>query len=295
MKKPLHNLAEMMLLEMDNDKEVRVFLEGLTLSNLKENGDSMVFMLKNKITRFFNEDKYDALYYTKGNIAALNEFKELQFLVKNKLEGNIKMGKIPGIFNEVVVAFDYLYKNRNEFQRAFKNGNELVMLVYFSVLHAIIFGAVDAVLCNKSEMAAMNSLYIQSLAKFNGTVKNGTMDAILKKEGDYFIGGTMLISGAILFLLLGIKDITYYFYSFRISIADKLSYVKEAIELNQEVVDDKNITKKQKDIASKLAKVIEKIKVEDIEANEKAKKMKVEDKVEMKESFNNRKELIDLL
>ena len=39
MKKPLHNLAEMMLLEMDNDKEVRVFLEGLTLSNLKENGE----------------------------------------------------------------------------------------------------------------------------------------------------------------------------------------------------------------------------------------------------------------
>jgi hypothetical protein len=58
--------------------------------------------------------------------------------------------------------------------------------------------------------------------------------------------------------LLGLKDVTYYFYSFRVSITEQLSYLKETVELNQEVTSNKDINKKQKDIASKLSKVIAK-------------------------------------
>jgi hypothetical protein len=105
----------------------------------------------------------------------------------------------------------------------------------------------------------------------------------------------MLISGAILFLLLGLKDVTYYFYSFRVSITEQLSYLKETVELNQEVTSNKDINKKQKDIASKLSKVIEKIKVEDNEAERKAVKLKTADNAEFKTEYTGKKELLDLL
>ena len=296
MSKQIHLIERAILEATDNDSIVVNFLEGLTLSNLKENGDALTFAIKNKITKFFVEDNYKELYYTKGNIAALKEFKELSYLIKQILEPKINAGDIPEAFNEVVKAYDYLYKNRNLFQTAFKNGNDLVMLVYFEILHAIVYGGIDAVLCRKTEANANMSLYIGSLTRFNNIVKNGSMDAILKKDGDYFIGGTMLISGAILFLLLSLKDLTYYFYFMRISITEKLSYIKETIELSNESGNlDKNVSKKQKDIASKLTKVIEKVKVEDIEAESKARKMVKEDSTEFKQDYSNRKELIDLL
>ena len=295
MAKYLHNIGLSILEAAGNDVEVRTLLEGFSLSNLKENGDSLVYALKNKITKFFSEDQYSDLYYTKGNIAALKEFPELKHLIKNMLAPKIEAGEIAEEYTEVVKAFDNLYNYRNQIQTAVKNNNELVMLVYFSILHAVIVGATDAILCRKSGERLKPSLYYNALVRFNSTVKNGSFDSILKQTGDYFVGGTMLISGIILFLLLGLKDATYYFYSLRVSITENLSYLKEAVELNQEVTSDKGINKKQKDIASKLSKVIEKIKVEDVEAEKKATKLKVADNSEFKQEYSGRKELLDLL
>jgi len=181
---------------------------------------------------------------------------------------------------------------KNDFKKAFKLQNDIVMLIYNNIVVAEIASISFLIATcleyvqntqnesydffiknNKSKEHNSNMLYLKNLNVFNKMCVSGDMQRIInscfarhKKFVNSLIGvddATIVIGVALALILVPfLQDIVYQVYASRIALADYLKMQSKFIEMNQaklEYLDDKtkrrNVKNKQVFIATELSKI----------------------------------------
>lgn len=171
--------------------------------------------------------------------------------------------------------------------------NTLVLCTVYATSHIIssyvdYIKSVDKVefklLSNKNHSG---ELCIDNLDKFNKSVKSGdfskAINTIIKTDKEEFLGGIdtvmlpVFIVGAILAIVPLLREMTFYFYYSRMKASDYLKQQADFIELNKIQIQSstlpaskkKDVIKKQEEIAKKLIKFSDTLKVDEIKTNKK--------------------------
>jgi len=206
--------------------------------------------------------------------------------------------KMPEI-DTVENALKNIESFKNDFKKAFKLQNEIVMLIYNNVVVAEIASVsfliascleyvqnaqtstYDYFIKNiKSKDYNSSILYLKNLNTFNKMCVSGDMQRITnacfaksKKYGNSFMGvdDATIVIGVVLTIVLipFLQDIVYQVYASRIALADYLKMQSKFVEMNQaklDYLDDKtkrkNVKNKQVFIATELGKIADKIDVD---------------------------------
>ncbi len=253
---------------------------------------------------------------TKGDITKYSGYKpmveSITYMENLSKKNNIKIPEL----NVIDTAIRNIIAYRELFTNGYKLDKEFVILEYQTLVASCVTATslvissyvdfikrvdmVDFTIINPK--TDVGSLHIKSLEKFNKSVASGefhkVMNTVIKTKqpvGEEYLAELAIppaivipvaIIGGTILLVNVLRDLVYLFYNTRSKLSDHMKLMATFLEMNKANVEvnssipnekRKKIIKKQADLAKTLRGLSEKIKVNDIMANNKAKMQKNDD------------------
>lgn len=293
-------LNESVLIEGSDFK--RKDIEVLCEEEKLQLGDKIITKLFNDIKKKTLNADYAIIDKTKGDINKLANIKELErainFLNQNsqKINSRVMMEHTKTLTD----SMRHLKTHKAEFQRAYTVGNDVLILIYCTMVNAVIVATSECISLGviytkdslgittpQLEKRHYNCLYVDSLKQFNQMCVNGKVKQIAstlmgKSENiaaDAIIGGaktvfmwSKVILGSVFVLLRSAKWAAYAYYHSRVKTAEHLNNVIDFINLQQENTTKKGVKERQQKWIERLQKFADKVDVDTKHVDDTARK-----------------------
>lgn len=229
----------------------------------------------------------------------------------DKLEALMKENNIqePAI-SEIRMAISNVKSLKSKFEYAFKTNNDYVIIMYNTTVMAIIDATSMLIAEYVNYIVGANQekfkptgrfdksrgiVCLEQLKRFNTLTKNGTISealTALESNGRRNFIGTgegIVVAGTVVLVLLSIVPITreliYFFYNVRLKISDYLEIQSSFLEMNELAIENskrpaakkKEIIRKQEKVILKLRRLSDKLKINNEDIGDVAKKQLAND------------------
>ena len=242
-----------------SDKQTKQALLVMTEAEHNKTLTALTGKLYDQIVSKANHVDYGEIPKTKGDITKLSNFSDLKDTL-DILKGIVKEYKQDTKpIDEISVAIGNIQGHQDIFERAYRYGCEMPILMYENMVLAVIVGtnylvstciefikspkddtftmAMDKVSYNKSK----DALIYTSIAKFNRMCKSGdfdnAMNAVIDKKIKKFSGVTIaagIIVGVVILtnIIPLLRELVYLFFHFRTSVSDWCELQSDLLTMN---------------------------------------------------------------
>ena len=256
--------------------------------------NSIIATLKNK-TKLLNYVEFEK---SKGDVTRIDGFSDLQGSISLLATMHSREGKnAPKEIPQLVACLDNLKKLTPHFRNGFRQGNELVIMLYNNMCMSLVkatsiliattieyvrdsFGLYRATFKKNLDKRNEMTLYFNNIKRFNSMVERGQMqtffDAVTDSSnfsGGLFVGAGLSAIGIILFIIWAIRELIFLYFFVRCKLSVYLKNLSVFIQMNAATLDQKDlgeVRRKQEEIAKKLSDLSEIIAVEEKVGNRKA-------------------------
>lgn len=294
------------MLDIDNEKFARTLSEQfdnvsyIQVANLSEEArlginKKLVTTLMTSIIDKTTEMDYDLVEETKGDITKLDNFNVIESNIKFMIELENEIGERNEDIHAVKDALDNIIKYKEYWIRGYKLKVDPIKIFYNNLVVSVISASnflisvyVDFVkdplgtyTChlksNNSLGKGLPAAHLKSLKRFNEMCQDGdtirVLESLVKNKnltGLEIVAVSALAIGLLVTMLFLIREIVYWYYETRTSIANKLEAQASFFEMHKPQIttnqSPQKVAKRQDKLISNLRKVSDKIRVDDVTA-----------------------------
>lgn len=254
--------------------------------------DSLIGAIKGKL----KDVDFSAVEASKGDITKISGYKDLEGSINLLMSMKSKAANAPEEIGIVSEALNNLKANTHAFQEGFRENSELVVLLYNTVATAVIRATgiliattvsyikdsmgqyAPKLQAEKAKFGKDVDLHFSNLKKFNSYARTGRLKSFFDASlaGEHLAGAAMGagVIAVIVLLVWLIREFVYLYFAARTNISIYLKTLSDFLQMNASTLNTKDMKQtreKQEALAKRLSDMSEKIKVDQVTSNKRAK------------------------